>query len=205
MAFSRTSCPQNSGGGGKKPSLTPPAGLSAREACPRAPPSRRALGPRQDKGGGAPKGAVRNDSAILTDRGGRLPARQSRRPYGIGPRFSVAAGTSRPPLSQLLAGAPSGPGGWLRHRPGASLRVKPAGAARHPAIKTPHERAPQTDEVMWSVRSLWKAGISQRSTKRCARQGRTRRTRMCRPRVEKARGAEETELLGGVRRSAETY
>jgi hypothetical protein len=43
---------------------------------------------------------------------------------------------------------------------------EPAGAAPRPAIKTPHERAPQLDEVERSVREVWEAG----TTKECRSQ-----------------------------------
>jgi hypothetical protein len=95
--------------------------------------------------------------------GGRLSARHMRssRPeagsacylrhlFGAGPRFRFY----RRPLeraavvSQLLAGSRSGPG----RSPGAArvpgLRTGPAGAAPRPAVTTPHDRAPQVDEVM---------------------------------------------------------
>jgi len=44
--------------------------------------------------------------------------------------------------SQLLAGAPSGPGGWLRRRPSVSMRTRPAGAAPRPASHDASRKRP---------------------------------------------------------------
>jgi hypothetical protein len=67
-----------------------------------------------------------------------------------GPAFQWPPAIRDLPLSQLLAGAPSGPGGGsgATRRPPCDKR--PAGAAPRPAIKTPLERTPRTDEVTGS-------------------------------------------------------
>jgi len=51
-----------------------------------------------------------------------------------GPAFQWPPVVRDPLLSQLLAGAPSGPGGWLRCRPSDLSRTSPAGAAPRPAF-----------------------------------------------------------------------
>ena len=58
-------------------------------------------------------------------------------------RFGRAASCARANPSELLAGAHSGPGGWLRRRPSASSRQR-SPQAPHPAplSQTPRESAP---------------------------------------------------------------
>ena len=122
-----------------------------------------------------PKGVARRKAqsvigvAIRRPRG-RLPARHTQRlrhraPLLIGsslltteslstPRSSrpkAGSATKKPNPSELLAGARSGPGGWLRRRPEVSLRKKTRTRRRRTpsrAFKTPLERAPQ--RTRWS-------------------------------------------------------
>jgi hypothetical protein len=80
-------------------------------------------------------------SAILTDHGGRLSARHTRRWSAAGPalRCRRNAGRSASSWQGLIVvpeGAPS--------RPGAlACETRPAGAAPHPAFTTPRDDAPQ--------------------------------------------------------------
>ncbi len=117
---------------------------------------------RHKEGDGAPKSANLWCPRSFWDHGGRLSARQSRRPYGTGPRFSpVRHARMRRPILQL---APSRTSYWVREelrcRPGAHVAyTSPQAPHLAPPSRTPRDDALQLDEVMHTLGDVLAPGI----------------------------------------------
>jgi len=116
-----------------------------------------AASPPNSEGDGAPRSAVRIGVVPLAGTRGRLAARQSQRPYGLGPRFNPGLSVRDLPASSWR-GLVVVPGG-APLPPECFVATRLAGAAPRPAHHDASRKRPSNGRGDRIVRQVFGAGI----------------------------------------------